>query len=46
MSKKKLTTEEFISMATKVHGDKYDYSNTNYVFAREKVIVICELPTD
>ena len=28
---KKLTTEEFISKSKEIHGDKYDYSLTNYI---------------
>ena len=27
---KKLTTEEFIERAIKVHGEKYDYSKVEY----------------
>ncbi len=33
---KKLTTEEFIERAKKIHGDKYDYSNTNYEHSLKK----------
>jgi hypothetical protein len=40
---KKKTTEEFIKEAQKVHGDKYDYSKTNYVNARIKVCIICPI---
>ena len=36
-----LTTEEFIEKAKKLHGDKYDYSQTIYVRNRDKVIIIC-----
>ena len=39
--KRILTTEEFIEKARKVHGDKYDYSKTEYVYAKEKVCIIC-----
>ena len=39
--KKKLTTEEFIEKARKVHGDKYDYSKVNYVDSNTKVTIIC-----
>ena len=28
---KRLTTEEFIRRAKKVHGDKYDYSDVDYI---------------
>jgi hypothetical protein len=36
-----MTTEEFIDKARKVHGDKYDYSKTQYNRSFEKVCVIC-----
>ena len=38
---KKLTTEEFIERAKKVHGDRYDYSKVNYINTSTKVIIIC-----
>ena len=38
---KKLTTEEFIKRARKVHGDRYDYSKVVYVNASTKVCIIC-----
>lgn len=37
----KLTTEEFIKKARKVHGDKYDYSKVEYVKWEAKVRIIC-----
>ena len=37
----KLTKEEFIERARKVHGDKYDYSKVNYINAKTKVCIIC-----
>ena len=37
----RLTLEEFIEKAKKVHGDKYDYSKVNYVNAMTKVCIIC-----
>ena len=37
----RLTTEEFVQRAKQVHGDKYDYSKTEYVNARTKVCIIC-----
>lgn len=37
----KLTTEEFIKRAQEVHGDKYDYSNVEYVSSKIKVCIIC-----
>lgn len=36
----KLTTEEFIKRAKEVHGDKYDYSKTEYINARTKICII------
>ena len=38
---RKLTKEEFIKKARKVHGDKYDYSKVEYINARTDVEVIC-----
>ena len=38
---KKLTTENFILKSKNIHGDKYDYSLTNYVDAHTKVKIIC-----
>ena len=35
------TTEEFIKKAREVHGDKYEYSKTNYINANTKVCIIC-----
>lgn len=35
------TTEEFIKLSKEVHGDKYDYSKTDYRGINEKVIIIC-----
>ena len=34
-------TDEFISKAKKMFGDKYDYSKVNYVNATQKVCIIC-----
>lgn len=35
------TTEEWIEQARKVHGDKYNYSKTNYLGSDEKLCIIC-----
>ena len=40
---KKLTTEDFIEKAKKVHGDKYDYSKVNYINQDTKVTIICPI---
>lgn len=39
--KKRLTTEEFIKKAKCVHGDKYDYSITEYKSYHSKVLILC-----
>lgn len=38
---KKITTEEFIERAKKVHGDRYDYSESEYINSSKKVKIIC-----
>ena len=38
----RLTLEEFIERARKIHGDKYDYSKVNYINAITKVCIICK----
>ena len=35
------TTEKFVLEARKVHGDKYDYSKTKYLSAKDKLCIIC-----
>lgn len=37
----KLTTEQFISKAKSIHGDKFDYSKTKYVNSETKVCIAC-----
>ena len=36
------TTDEFITMAKQIHGDKYDYSKVVYKGNKFKVIIICK----
>ncbi len=38
---KKLNTDEFIQKSKQIHGDKYDYSKTEYINSRTKVCIIC-----
>jgi uncharacterized C2H2 Zn-finger protein len=38
---KKYTTEEFIKKAKNIHGNKYDYCNTNYINAISKITIGC-----
>ena len=40
---KRLTTQEFIERARKVHGDKYDYSKVEYKGIFVKVPIICPI---
>jgi hypothetical protein len=37
----KMTRDEFIEKAKKVHGDKYNYDNVNYVGSKTPVEIIC-----
>lgn len=43
---KKWNTEYFIKKAKKEHGDKYDYSKTNYINKRTDVIITCPIHGD
>lgn len=49
----RLTTGEFIRKAKAIHGDKYDYSKTQYIGGQHKVCIVCpkhgefyQLPTN
>ena len=35
-------TKEFIEKAIPIHGDKYDYSKSNYIKSNKKIIIICK----
>lgn len=35
------TTEEFINEAKLIHGNKYDYSNADYLTSKKKIKIIC-----
>lgn len=39
--KTRKTTEQFITDAKSVHGDKYDYSKVKYTGAHNKVVITC-----
>lgn len=41
-SKQPSTKEEFIEKAKKIHNDKFDYENVNYVNAQTKVLIYCK----
>ena len=36
-----MTTEEFIKEAKLVHGNKYDYSKSEYINQKTKICIIC-----
>ncbi len=40
---KKSNTEEFILKAHNIHGDKYNYLNTNYSNSKINVVIICKI---
>lgn len=40
------TTDQFIQQAKKKHGDKYDYSKTVYMGAKNKVVITCPIHGD
>lgn len=40
---KKLTTEEFIKQAQKVHGNEYDYSEVDYFNSSTKISIKCNV---
>ena len=39
--KQRSTTEQFIIKSREIHGDKYDYSNVDYINSETKVIITC-----
>lgn len=41
MGKLRLTTEDFIEKAKSIHGDKYDYSKSEYKGSKTKLCIIC-----
>ena len=42
MTYNQLTTEKFIKRAKAIHGDKYDYSETEYINMKTKVKIRCQ----
>ena len=41
--RKQKTKEQFIEKAKEIHGDKYDYSEVNYIDDKTKVKIICPI---
>ena len=42
----RLTTEQFIEKATKIHGNTYEYINTEYYNSRTKITITCDIHGD
>ena len=42
----RITTKEFIRRAKQAHGNTYDYSKSNYVNQRTKIIISCKIHGD
>lgn len=40
-NKEKLTTAEFIQRSRDTHGERYDYTNSNYISSHKKIKIIC-----
>ena len=40
--KQALTNDEFIKKALEIHGNKYDYSNVEYISQKHEVVIICK----
>ena len=40
---RRLTTEQFIAKASEIHGDRYDYSQVEYVNAHTKITIDCHI---
>lgn len=40
---KKITTCDFVTKAKIFHGDKYDYSNVEYISSTKKIRIICSI---
>ena len=43
MAKNRMTTENFVEKAKKIHGDKYDYSTVKYNGCKEKILIKCPI---
>jgi len=38
---RRMTKDEFLTKARNIHGDKYDYSKSNFISVREPITIIC-----
>ena len=41
--RRRLTTKEFVIKAKKIHGNKYNYSKSNYIRSNVKIDIICPI---
>jgi hypothetical protein len=41
--KSRITFDEFLNRSKKIHGNKYDYSKSNYIDTKKKIIIICSI---
>jgi len=39
----KYNNESYINKAKEIHGDKYDYSLTNYINIKTKIVIVCKI---
>lgn len=39
---KRLSDQDFLNLARKIHGNTYDYSKMKYVNAKTKIVIICQ----
>lgn len=45
-SLRKLTTEKFIEKAKQLHGERYEYDKTEYIYNNKPVIITCKVHGD
>lgn len=43
MPARRLTTEEFIARSRVKHGDRYDYSKSEYIGSHDDIVIICKV---
>ena len=46
MTPKRITTDVFVDRAKRIHGDRYEYSKTEYVNSNTKVTITCPIHGD
>ena len=43
---KRMSTSDFVKRAISVHGNKYNYENTEYITSNDKVVITCKVHGD